>query len=65
VTTDADYPESESIDEEKLEQHKVISEAMKKNQERSWSFWEAVIIYNSRRLTPAGRDAVRWAKDRL
>jgi len=65
VTTDADYPESESIDEEKLEQHKVISEVMKKNQERSWSFWEAVIIYNSRRLTPAGKDAVRWAKDRL
>lgn len=65
MTTDAEHPEPESIDEEKREQRKIISEAMEKNQERSWSFWEAVVIYNSRRLTPAGKDAVRWARGTL
>ncbi len=61
MTTDAEYPESESIDEEKREQHKIIIEAMEKNQEGSWSFLEASVLYNSKRLTPAGRDTVRWA----
>jgi len=61
VTTDAKHPESESIDKEKREQHKIIIEAMKKKQERSWSFLEASVLYNSKRLTPAGRDTVRWA----
>jgi len=65
VTTDAEDAESESIDEEKREQRKIISEAMEKNQERSWSFWEVVVIYNSSRLTPAGKDAVRWARGTL
>ena len=65
MTTDAEHPESESIDEEKLKLRKIISEAMENNQERTWNFWETSVLYNSRHLTPAGKDTVHWARNIL
>lgn len=56
-----EYPGSESAEEEQIRLRKIIIEGLETNQVGSWSLFEAAILYNSHRLTPAGRDTVRWA----
>lgn len=62
MTRDAGYTEQESIEERKQQAGIIIREAMKNHQERTWDFWEALVINNSRRLSLEGIHTLHWAR---
>ncbi len=60
MTTDAEHPESESMDEETLARHKRIAEVISGEREMDWDTW-SFFIYESDYLTPKGKEVALWA----
>ena len=64
MSEDAEHPESESIDDETLARHKKIVEVGSGERQMDWSIW-ASFIYDSKCLTPKGKELALWAAEIL
>ncbi len=64
MNVDAEHPEPESLEDDTLVRHKRFAEVLDGKRSMDWSDW-AMVIDESKCLTPDGRRVALWAADTL